>query len=108
MTGDYATFTCWPEVVEVLEEVLQLKRISLDQGAVLRVQTKEHDEDGGYIQYTLPMASSATASSGYGGGNEKQPVVNKGDGKGSKANRGAAALSSPTASSMWARDGNSE
>lgn len=37
---DYATLTCWPEVVKVLEEVLQLKRISLDQGALQHPRRK--------------------------------------------------------------------
>ena len=37
---DYATFTCWPGVVKVLEEVLQHKRISLDQGALQHPRRK--------------------------------------------------------------------
>ena len=44
-----------------------------------------------------------TASSGYGGEDAQQPVVIKADGKGSIAQRGVAAMASPTASSMWAR-----
>lgn len=31
--GDRRTFTNWPEVVQVLEKDLQLKKITLDQGA---------------------------------------------------------------------------